>query len=127
MTRVYRNNRSFYVFLFALLANAFALAPGAQAQQEATEADPEHYSVDFENDHVRVVRVTYGPGEKSVMHTHLPALVVCLTDGKMRMTYPDGTTEESECIADQVGWNSAVTHLPENLSEPMEVLLVELK
>jgi len=32
--------------------------------------DPKHYKVEFENDRVRVVRIKYKPGEKSVMHSH---------------------------------------------------------
>jgi hypothetical protein len=27
--------------------------------------------VEFENDQVRVLRITYGPHEKSVMHAHI--------------------------------------------------------
>ena len=46
--------------------------------------DPKHYSVEFENDKVRVLRIKYGPGEKSVMHAHPALVAVFLTDGKVR-------------------------------------------
>jgi hypothetical protein len=41
---------------------------------DPVKVDPKHYTVEFENDKVRVLRIKYGPGEKSVMHAH-PALV----------------------------------------------------
>jgi len=49
--------------------------------------DPKHYNVEFENDQVRIVRITYGPGEKSVMHGHPSSVLVFLTDCHGRFTY----------------------------------------
>jgi quercetin dioxygenase-like cupin family protein len=81
-----------------------------------------------ENDRVRVLRIKYGPGGKSVMHGH-PALVgVFLTDGRFLFTYPDGKSEEIEGKAGQVLFFDAFAHLPENLSDrPFEGIAVELK
>src|SRR3989454_886713 len=61
---------------------------------DAVKVDPKHYKVELENDRVRVVRITYGPREKSVMHGHRPGVVLFLTDAHYRFTYPDGKTEE---------------------------------
>jgi hypothetical protein len=99
----------------------------------ATGADPvtvdgEHYKVEFEDDRVRVVRVRYGPREKSVMHGHPSLVAVFLTDQHSRFTYPDGRTEEIHGKAGGVRHLEAFQHLPENLSDqPMELVLVELK
>jgi quercetin dioxygenase-like cupin family protein len=95
---------------------------------DAVQADPKHYTVELETDKVRVVRVKYGPHEKSKMHSH-PALIgVMLTDFHNRFTYPDGRTEEFGGKAGQVLNFPALEHLPENLSDqPLEVILVELK
>ena len=38
--------------------------------EDAVIADPQHYTVEFENDRVRIIRIKYGPHEKSVMHSH---------------------------------------------------------
>ena len=96
--------------------------------ENAVVADPDHYTVEFENDRVRIIRVKYGPGEKSVMHTHGPNVSILLSDGFIHMTFPDGTSED---IPSEVGvavWADAEEHLPENLSdEPLEVVIVELK
>jgi len=98
------------------------------ARQDPVQVDPKHYTVEFEDEKIRVLRIKYGPREKSVMHGH-PALVgVMLTDGHIRFTYPDGKTEEVTANAGQVLNFPALDHLPENLEDrPFEVVAVELK
>jgi quercetin dioxygenase-like cupin family protein len=97
-------------------------------QQDAVQADPSHYTVEFENERVRVIRVRYGPHEKSVMHSHPAALAVFLADGDIRFNFPNGKTEELHVKAGQTHWEPATTHLPENLSDrPFEAILTELK
>ena len=48
--------------------------------QDAVTVDPKHYKVEMENDQVRVLRIHYGAGEKSVMHSH-PASVAVRASG----------------------------------------------
>ncbi len=96
--------------------------------EDAVKADPQHYTVEFENDRVRVIRIKYGPGERSVMHTHGPHVAIFLTDSSVRMTLPDGTSSEVTGEAGATLWTDANEHLPENLSDkPFELVLVELK
>ena len=96
--------------------------------QDAAKLDSTHYKVEFENDHVRVLRISYGPGEKSVMHEHPNAVAVILSDGRWKMTDSEGKIEEIAAKAGQVLWTPAVKHLPENMGdEPTEVILVEMK
>jgi len=105
-----------------------AQAAAQAARQDPVQVDPRHYTVELETEKVRVLRIKYGPREKSVMHGH-PALVgVMLTDGHVRFTYPDGKTEEINVRAGQVVNFPALDHLPENLGDrPFEVVAVELK
>src|SRR6476469_602852 len=56
--------------------------------------DPKHYTVEFENEKVRVLRIKYGPHEKSQMHGHPSSIGVMLTDFHSRFTYPDGSAED---------------------------------
>lgn len=96
--------------------------------EDAVIADPQHYTIEFENDRIRIIRIKYGPGEKSVMHSHGPNVAILLTENSTRMTLPDGTFEDSTAPAGTAGWSEGGEHLPENLSdEPLEVVLVELK
>ena len=107
---------------------AATLVSTAIFAKDAVIADPKHYSVEFENDKVRIIRIKYGPGEKSVMHTHGPNASIILTEGSMRMTDVDGTSEDVSFEVGGVAWADGEEHLPENLGDgPVEVVLVELK
>ena len=105
-----------------------ASTPVVQPSGDPIQVDPQHYKVELENEKVRVLRIRYGPHEKSAMHSH-PALVgVMMTDLHARFTYPDGRTEDIAAKAGDVVSFPAIDHLPENLSDqPMEVIAVELK
>ena len=60
---------------------------------DPVRVDPKHYIVEAENDRVRVLRVRYGPHEKSVMHGHPAVVAVFLTENHGRFTLPEGRTE----------------------------------
>src|SRR6476659_9962828 len=96
--------------------------------QDAVKVDPKHYSVVTENDQVRVLKVHYGPHEKSVMHSHPASVAVFLTDSTALFTLPDGKTQTMNVKAGEAMNSPAGTHLPENTGDkPMELILVELK
>lgn len=108
----------------ALVLVASAMPAGAQ---DAVTVDPKHYTVEAENDQVRVLRITYGPGERSVMHEHPDSVAIFLSGGKMKFTLPDGTGQEVSREAGATQWNAAGKHLPENVGTQFELILVELK
>jgi hypothetical protein len=106
------------VFLFA--ATAFT--------QDPIKVDPKHYKVEIDNPPVRVLRIHFGPHEKSVMHKHPAGGAVFLTENRSRFTMPDGKTVERDWKVGDAQWTPAETHLPENLSErPLDLVLIELK
>ena len=95
---------------------------------DPTQVDSKHYQVALENEKIRVLRINYGPGERSAMHGHPASLALFTTDGQFRFTYPDGRSEEIKANAGETLWLEAGDHLPENLSSaPFEATLVELK
>lgn len=109
------------VFLLGILS-IVALA------QDPVKVDPQHYKVESENAQVRVLRIHYGPHEKSPMHYHPNAVAVFLTDGHTKFTLPDGKTQDVNFKAGETQWNAAGKHAPENLGDqPFELILVELK
>ncbi|HEX7289079.1 MAG TPA: hypothetical protein VF532_23045 [Candidatus Angelobacter sp.] len=96
--------------------------------QDAAKADPKHYTVVSENAQVRILKVHYGPHEKSVMHSHPATVAVFLTDAKGQFTFPDGKKQEFNVKAGESQYGAAGTHLPENTSDTaFEVIVVELK
>jgi quercetin dioxygenase-like cupin family protein len=110
------------------LGGSGLLAGGAANAQDPVKVDAKHYKVEFENDSVRVLRITYPAHEKSVMHHHPNSVAVFLTDGKSQFTLPDGKTQDAPVKAGAVQWTDAGEHLPANVGDkPFELILVELK
>lgn len=104
------------------------LAASTLLAQDPVKVDAKHYKVEFENDQVRVLRIRYGPHEKSVMHEHPDGVAVFLTEQKGKFTLADGKTVERDWKTGEARWIPAEKHLPENLSDkPLELVLVELK
>lgn len=96
--------------------------------QDPVLVDSAHYGLEFENDDVRVIRITYGPNESSVMHYHPAGVAVFLMDQSWQFTLPDGQTREVEAQAGEVLWFKTGSHLPQNLSDrPAELIFVEIK
>ncbi len=115
------------IFLGSLFVLVLAVASGASAQDPVAN-DSKHYKVEFENDQVRVLRITYGPHEKSPMHEHPGGVAVAITDAVVKFTLGDGKAEERRLKAGQVLWMAAEKHSPENMSDkPFEVVLTEQK
>ena len=113
--------------LWILLALSSLAAVPAFAQ-DAVEADPAHYSVVFENDQVRVLRIRYGPNEQGVMHSHPAGVAIYLDDINGEFTLPDGQVVNAQGKAREVVWTEAGAHQPRNLSDqPFELIQVELK
>ncbi len=111
-------------FLMGLLYLAVSLGRA----QDPVKIDPQHYRVEFENAQVRVLRVRHDPHHRAPMHEPPAGVVVWLTDGHEKLTFPDGKTQESHAKAGQVNWTAGTTHAVENLSDKaFEVILVELK
>ena len=114
--------------MIGLAASALVGAQrGAGSIPDAVTADPAHYAVSFENELVRILRVNYGPGEKSVMHRHSASCVVFLTDQTFNFTLPDGTGGPVSVPAGSLGCGDANVHLPENIAAAAEFIMIEFK
>jgi quercetin dioxygenase-like cupin family protein len=114
--------------MFVAIVLLLAVAAGPATAQDAVKVDPKHYKVEFENDQIRVLRITYEPQEKSVMHKHPPNMAVFLTDGQAKFTLPDGTTQDASIRAGTTQWDPGGKHQPENVGDKaFTLILVELK
>jgi len=114
--------------IIGIASAALVAQRGTGSIPDAVRADPAHYSVSFENELVRLLRVRYGPGEKSVMHRHTASCVVFLTDQTFNFTLPDGTTEPASVPGGALGCSDGNVHLPQNIgSVAAEFIMVEFK
>jgi quercetin dioxygenase-like cupin family protein len=120
--------KNYMIILILLFGFVFLFAGSKAAAQDPVKVDAKHYKVEFENDKVRVLRITYGPGEKSVMHDHPESIAIFLTDQHAKFTDPAGKTEVRDQKSGDAVSIKAGKHLPENISnKPLELILVELK
>lgn len=118
------------LILVELKAAAAAAASGGEKATgpDPTAVDPDHYSVAFENDKVRVIRIKYGAGESSVMHFHPDSVAVFFDEVKGQFELPDGSTRDITVQAGQAMYAPAGQHRPTNKAEtPFELIQIELK
>lgn len=113
--------------VLGLSSSAILAQRGPDTFPDAVTADPEHYSVSFENELVRLLRVKYGPGEKSVMHRHWASCVIFLTDQAFNFTLPDGETAPAAVPSGALGCGDGNVHLPQNIGDAAEFIMVEFK
>jgi len=96
----------------------------AQRLPDAVSADPKHYTVEFENDIVRVLRVRLGAGDSTPRHSHSAYCAIEITDSSLKEG--DGPTSESK--AGQVFCGDATSHGPRNIGKALaESVVVEFK
>jgi quercetin dioxygenase-like cupin family protein len=105
------HDKRFYAAVLVSLLCAMALA------QDPTKVEPTHYKLAFENEHVQVVNVHYGPHEKSGLHAHMGGVVVVLTAGHLRFTDENGTTREVFAKPGESRWYPPFKHKVENLGD----------
>ncbi|MGH9670062.1 MAG: hypothetical protein ACRD3A_08130 [Terriglobales bacterium] len=110
------------------LAIVVCLAALGALAQDAAKVDAKHYRVVFEDAMVRVMRVHYGPHQKSPMHSHPNVTAVFLTDQQSKFTLPDGKTQMMSGKAGDAKVLAAFSHAAENMSDKaMDMILVEFK
>ncbi len=109
------------------------LAGGSGLSAQAASADEKaagavRATTEYENARVRVVRYVFGPHARVPMHDAPDLVAVWLTDGRLKLTFPDGTWKEMTVKAGQVGWEAAQRHEGENEgSTPLEFISVQMK
>src|SRR5437762_1474284 len=90
--------------------------PAPVSKLDPAVVDSKHYKVQFENEHVRVLRIHYEPHEKGETHEHILNRVVLYLN------------DQSGGKADEVRMAGAATHAEENASgQPADRIAVELK
>jgi quercetin dioxygenase-like cupin family protein len=104
-------SKLFWAGMFVCLASAASLA------QDPTKVEPKHYARSFENEHVDVISVTYGPHEKSSLHEHPGGVVVSITEAHLRFTDENGKVREVFSKPGEARWYPAFKHKVENLGD----------
>jgi oxalate decarboxylase/phosphoglucose isomerase-like protein (cupin superfamily) len=101
----------------------------ADIARDAVRVDSKHYKLEFENDQVRVLRMTMGAHQGTPMIEHPGnSLAIYLTDQETRATDSNGRVDTAKHKAGEVVWETPNTQKLENTGEtPLEMVLVELR
>ena len=114
---------------FALFAAVgVVLVAKVVSAQDPVEVAPHIYTVLFENERVRVSKMHFKPGDSIAPHSHPDHFVYVLSAGALKISRPDGTSQEFVGEPGQVVWIDAETHWAENVgTTDLEAIVVELK
>lgn len=102
---------------FVCAAAILCLMVNIAVAQDPTKVEPKHYKLHFENEHVVVIDIHYGPHEKSDLHDHPGGVVVNLTAGHLKFTDQNGKIQDVYAKAGESRWFPPVKHKVENLGD----------
>ena len=89
--------------------------------------NPDHYTVVFENERVRVLEYRDRPGARTTVHAHPDSVMHTLSSFRRRLS-SGGVDRDVEIAAGTTGWLPAQEHWGHNTGDTdTHVLFVELK
>jgi len=120
--------RRHFITGILLAAVASVVTARVATAQDPAKVAPDHYTVIFENERVRVLDSHSKPGETVAMHSHPTTLVYFFTSGKAKFTGSDGMATEVEGTAGQVLWLGPTAHAVTNTgTTEVHVLVIEFR
>lgn len=103
-------------------------APIAPPTEDAVLVDPDHHTVEFENDVIRLLRMRYPEGYVTPPHNHYSGVNILLTDVHVSSGPEGEDVAPTESEAGVASWaDGGEPHVTRNLGGPMELIRVELK
>lgn len=100
------------------------LAIGASAQ-DPMSFGLKHLRVLAEDGSVRVLEYAPQPGDKTPMHSHPASVVYVVQGGRVRYTFPDGSSKEATLKSGDTMLRPPLSHADEAI-DPVRSILVEL-
>ncbi len=96
---------------------------------DAVKVAPDSYKVLLENDQVRVLEFRMKQGGKSEMHSHPRSVAIVMNDQRLRFTFPNGKSEDTDLKRGQAVWlDDGISHTVENIGTgDAGGVIVELK
>ncbi len=112
----------------ALIMTAVCIADQSHAQ-DPVAVNPDIYTVLFENEEIRVLELTWEPGEREAMHSHPKYCIVTKEGGTLRIHTEGNEPRYADMQVDQPRCVGPVTaHWAENVGDTtIRVIAVEYK
>ena len=114
-------------FLVAL-GVVMSVGAGVAQAEDPLAVGPDVYSLKFENERVRILEISFQPGQSIAMHSHPDHAVYVLAPGTLQLTHPDGSVMDFVGEEGQVVWIPAESHSAVNTgATEMRAVVIELK
>ena len=102
--------------------------PLAGAAQDPKLVNPGMYEVFFENDEIRIIQVTYQPGQREALHSHPDYVAHVLEGGRLRVHIAGREPVERTVERGQTLVEVPVTHWAENIGDTVvRAVFIEVK
>jgi quercetin dioxygenase-like cupin family protein len=99
----------------------------AQNMRDSMDVASNVYQLVIENDKVRVLKVTFQPGDTAAMHHHPDHVIYVLRGGRIKLT-SEGKTDVLDLETGKAMFLNAQSHEAENVGGTvLDLLVVELK
>ncbi len=96
-------------------------------KDDPTVTNPDHYTILWENEYVRVLEYTDEPGDRTTPHDHPNSVMVTLSAFSRRLSTGDRVFE-TQLPSGHAVWIPAQRHAGENTGNtPTHTILIELK
>jgi len=107
----------------------FLMAIVSSYAQDAAAVSLEVYSVLFENDDIRVLEMTYQPGQGDTIHSHPKYVGLVMEGGTLRVHHENGESEDATFETGETVPLALVTHhRAENIGKKIfRAILIENK
>jgi beta-alanine degradation protein BauB len=116
------------LFTMSMLMMATVFLARISFAADPLDVAPDMYKLKFQNDRVRVMEVTFQPGQKIAEHSHPDHFVYVVEGGQLQIFHPDGTSMDADLKVGDIIWLNAETHWAVNTGTTVVRLLVtELK
>lgn len=110
----------------AAILSCLLFACPAVFGQDAMKYGLKHLTVLAEDEKARVLRYAPSKGDRTPMHSHPSTVVYVIKGGRVKYTFPDGSTKVAELKTGEALIRPPVTHADEALDD-VEAILVEIK
>jgi beta-alanine degradation protein BauB len=116
------------LFGFAFFVALILVVAGTASAQDPTMVGPNTHRKILENNRVRMIEVTFAPGDSIAMHSHPDHAIYTINGGRLRITTSDGKTRVADFKTGDPIWSTAITHAAKNIgTTTVKLLVVELK
>ena len=98
------------ILIISTLAIALMLLARISFAADPLEVAPDMYKLKYQNDRVRVMEVTFQPGQAIAEHSHPDHFVYVEEGGNLKITKADGTVTDAVLKVGDIIWINAETH-----------------